>query len=112
MRHNMNDLDREIALVETDAISEEQANANKIYATFDQRLQSALSTLSQYGINEYATGDYDDIIRLNEIKRVIKIYSNERDEVKPYCDEGCLYKVINGCVEVVELNVNTPYNAI
>lgn len=89
---NMSDLERDMASVETDAIVEEQYNADRNYTTLDNELKNIISRIPYPKTDKYTTGiDYEDIDRIKYEKNSNQPYWEKRDKVKMYCDNGSLY---------------------
>lgn len=90
---NMSDLEKDMASVETDAVVEEQNNADRNYAALDNELKTIISKIPYPETGKYMTGiDYEEIDRLKYEKRSNQPYWEERDKVQRYCDNGSLYR--------------------
>lgn len=91
-RLNMSGLEKEIALIETDIVVEEQYNADTNYSFFDNELKKVIAQIPYPGTELYTTAvDYEDRDRIIHEKESNKPYWNERDSIKLYCDNGSLY---------------------
>ena len=92
VKHNMQDLENEIASVETDAISEEQVNADQNYNSLDNERKYIVSKIPYPDVQPYDTGvDYDDIADLQFKKRENAPWWEKEIAIKKYCDDGSLY---------------------
>lgn len=89
---NMSDLEKEMAMVETDAIVEEQYNADQNYLCLDNELRDVVSQIPYPQTQMFTVGnDYGDIDRLSYEKSCNKPYWEKQDELQKYCDNGSLY---------------------
>lgn len=99
-RPNMSDLEKEIASVETNAIVEEQDNADQIYRSLDCELNLTKIQMPYRDITEYTVGrDYDDMERIQYQNSCNELYRNKIKQIEKYCSNGSLYKghlYING----------------
>ena len=92
VKHNMQDLENEIASVETDAISEEQINADQNYNSLDNEHKYIVSKIPYPDVQPYDTGvDYDDISDIQYKKRENAPWWEKEIAIKKYCDDGSLY---------------------
>ena len=91
-KHNMNDLEKEMASVENDAVAEEQSNADKNYAYLDGELKSIIDSIPYPDVEPCSFGiDYDDRDEIQHEKHVNKPYWEKRDIISMYCNNGSLY---------------------
>lgn len=89
---NMSDLEKELALVESDAVVEEQYNADRNYHALDNELEEVIAEIpfpetEKYSVSPY----YDDIERLNYEKGQNAPYWHEKQNLEKYCSNGTLY---------------------
>lgn len=90
---NMSDLEREMASVETDAVGEEQDNADQIYRSLDCELNITKIQIPYRDITEYTVGrDYDDMERIQYQNSCNELYRNKIKQIEKYCSNGSLYK--------------------
>ena len=88
----MSDLEKEIASVETDAIVEEQYNADNNYASLDNELKSIIANIPYPETERFTTGrDYEEIDRINLEKKINEPHWKLRDKAEKYCNNGSLY---------------------
>lgn len=89
----MSDLEKEIALVETNAIVEEQYNADRNYSYLDNELKETIDQIPYPEIKEYDTGiDYESRETLKYKKERNMPYWDKYNVLAKYCDDGSLYK--------------------
>lgn len=89
---NMSDLEKEMALVETDAVVEEQYNADRNYSSLDNELRSVIAQIPYPQTEKYTTGmDYEDRQNLIYEKERNAPYWDKRDIIERYCNNGSLY---------------------
>ena len=71
-KHNMSDLEKEMASVETDAVSEEQYNADRNYLSLDNELKSIIDSIPYPDVEPYSVGiDYDDISNIQHENEIL-----------------------------------------
>lgn len=90
---NMSELEKEIAEVETDALVEEQFNANQNYGFLEAELKDITSKIPFPDIEgRYGSGvDYEDRDGIQYKKSCNEPFWKRRDEIKKYCQKGNLY---------------------
>ena len=89
---NMIDLEKEMALVETDAIAEEQYNADKNYAYLDAEYDELTSQLPCPNVGKFDTvTDLADLQALQDAKERNMDIWNQQDEIDKYRNKGNLY---------------------
>lgn len=89
---DMMQLEQEIASVETNAVDEENHNAQVNYAHLDEELQNIIRQIPYPDTNPYDTGyDYEDCDRLKYEKSQNRKWWDLRDKLQLYCDDGSLY---------------------
>lgn len=89
---NMNELEKELASVERDALDEERQNAKNNYRILDQELESLVSQIPYPNTTRYTTAsNSEDRERLNDEKNANMRYWNKIRDLQEYCDNGSLY---------------------
>ena len=89
---NMKRLEEEIAIVETNAIAEEQFNVNKNYEALEVQKEVAKGKMPYSDVRKYDVGiDYDDISSLQHKKNSNASYWKELEELEFLCDDGALF---------------------
>lgn len=92
MKHDIIDLEKEIALVEMDAVVEEQYNADDNYKALDKEKNDIKDGMPFPDIDPFAVGiDYDDIDRVQYAKKMNAPYYKLLEKISPYCNDGSLY---------------------
>lgn len=103
---NMTELEKEIALVENDAIAEEQYNADCNYAVLDKELKIIISSIPFSSVGKYSVGrDYSDVDRLSFQKQQNAVYLDKQKNLELYCKNGHLYNKVNSITEKPIINL-------
>lgn len=88
---NMSDLEKEMALVETDAVAEEQYNADQNYASFDAEYNDITSEIPFPETTMFSTATFVDLAQIQYEKECNMPYWNAQTELDNYRKNDSLY---------------------